>query len=73
MLFLHNFKVGPQLTNTFYDPSVLEARIAMLQRKEIKPLSLMEICGVYAFNNIDELLTCSVNASGIGKRYGGKN
>lgn len=30
-LFLKSFKAGPVLTNTFYNPSLLEARIMMLQ------------------------------------------
>lgn len=33
-LFLQNFKAGPALMNTFYNPSLLEARIRMLQRKK---------------------------------------
>ncbi|CAM4430559.1 BlaR1 peptidase M56 [Pedobacter westerhofensis] len=34
VLFLQNFKAGPALMNTFYNPSLLEARIKMLQRKK---------------------------------------
>lgn len=34
VLFLQNFKAGPALTNTFYNPSLLEARIKMLQCKK---------------------------------------
>lgn len=34
VLFLQNFKAGPVLTNTFYHPSLLEARIKMLQQKK---------------------------------------
>jgi hypothetical protein len=33
-LFLKSFKAGPVLTNTFYNPSLLEARIRMLQCKK---------------------------------------
>ncbi|TDQ08450.1 M56 family metallopeptidase [Pedobacter metabolipauper] len=33
MLFLQNFKAGPALSNSFYTPLLLEARIRMLQRK----------------------------------------
>ncbi len=32
MLFLQNFKAGPALANSFHGPSLLEARINMLQR-----------------------------------------
>ncbi|HMI03203.1 MAG TPA: M56 family metallopeptidase [Pedobacter sp.] len=34
VLFLQNFKAGSALTNTFYNPSLLEVRIRMLQRKK---------------------------------------
>lgn len=34
VLFLQNFKAGSALTNTFNNPSLLEARINMLQRKK---------------------------------------
>ena len=34
VLFLQNFKADPALTNSFYNPSLLEARIRMLQRKK---------------------------------------
>ena len=34
MLFLQNFKAGPTLSNTFYNPSLLETRIKMLQCKK---------------------------------------
>eukprot|EP01133_Synstelium_polycarpum_P016389 gene16389-19501_t len=33
-LFLQNFKAGPVLTNTFYNSSLLEARIKMLQSEK---------------------------------------
>jgi hypothetical protein len=36
LLFLQNFKAGPALTNTFYDPSLLKARIRMLQGERSK-------------------------------------
>ena len=65
MLFLHNFKVGPQLTNTFYDPSVLEARIEMLQRKRSTTYRLWKY--VLCLPLIVSItFICSVNASGIG-------
>ena len=66
MLFLHNFKVGPQLTNTFYDPSVLEARIAMLQRKRSNTYRLGKyvVCVPLI---VLITVTCSVNASGISR------
>lgn len=34
LLFLQNFKAGPNLANTFYNPSLLKARVMMLQRKK---------------------------------------
>jgi hypothetical protein len=34
VLFLQNFNAGSGLTNSFYNPSLLEARIRMLQRKK---------------------------------------
>lgn len=34
VLFLQNFRAGSDLANTFYNPSLLEARIRMLQRKK---------------------------------------
>ncbi len=34
VLFLQNFKTGHELANTFYNVSLLEARIKMLQRKK---------------------------------------
>jgi hypothetical protein len=34
VLFMKNFKVGPALANTFYKPSLLGARIKMLQRQK---------------------------------------
>lgn len=34
LLFLQNFKIGPDLANTFYNPSLLKARVKMLQRKK---------------------------------------
>ena len=34
VLFLQNFKAGPDLANTFYNPSLLKARVKMLQRKK---------------------------------------
>lgn len=34
ILFMQNFKAGPVLSNSFYQASILEARIKMLQRKK---------------------------------------
>lgn len=40
VLFLQNFKAGPALVNTFYNVSLLELRIKMLQRKKSKRYNL---------------------------------
>jgi hypothetical protein len=42
MLFFQNFKAGPLLTNTFYSPLSLEARIRMLQCKKSSPYQLLK-------------------------------
>ncbi|MCW2259537.1 MULTISPECIES: M56 family metallopeptidase [Sphingobacterium] len=45
-LFLKSFKVGPVLTNTFYNPSLLEARIRMLQCKKSSVKHLWKYIGL---------------------------
>lgn len=40
MLFLQNFKAGPALANTFYNESLLESRIRMLQRNKSSKYNL---------------------------------
>jgi len=42
MLFLQNFKAGPILTNSFYSPFLLEARIKMLQRKKSNAYQMLK-------------------------------
>ncbi|WP_158544269.1 M56 family metallopeptidase [Pedobacter miscanthi] len=57
LLFLQNLNAGPTLANTFYDTSLLESRIKMLQRNRSNPsrlwkyvLCLPLIAILYSFN-----------------------
>jgi hypothetical protein len=60
VLFLKNFKVGPALANTFYNPSLLEARIKMLQRQKSAAHHKLKY-GLFIPLIILLVVTCSFN------------
>jgi len=62
MLFLQNFKAGPALTNTFYNPSLLEERIKMLQCEKSTAYSLWKYALCMPLIALMTVM-CSFNAS----------
>jgi len=62
LLFLQNLNAGPVLANTFYNASLLEPRIKMLQRKKSSRLRLWK----YVLCLPLIAILCSFNTSGIG-------
>lgn len=64
VLFLQNFKAGSALTNTFSNPSFLEARINMLQRKKSKVYSLWKYA-LYMPLIVLMTMMCSFDTSGF--------
>lgn len=64
VLFLQNFKAGPALANTFSSPSLLEARIKMLQRKKSKTYRLWKYVLCMPLIAL-LLLMCSFHTSGF--------
>ncbi|WP_084498329.1 energy transducer TonB [Pedobacter sp. V48] len=68
VLFLQNFKAGPVLANTFYNPSLLEARIKMLQRKKSNTYRLLKYVLCIPLIVLVAVL-CSFNTSDFGS-YG---
>jgi len=65
VLFLQNFKAGPAIANTFSSPSLLEARIRMLQRKKSKAYRLWKYTLCMPLIAL-LLLMCSFHSSGFG-------
>ena len=70
VLFLRHFKAGPSLANTFSSPSLLEARLKMLQRRKSKGYRLWKYALCIPLVAL-LLLVCSFHTSGFGN--GGSN
>lgn len=62
VLFLQNFKAGSALTNTFYNPSLLEERIKMLQCEKSTAYSLWKYALCMPLIALMTVM-CSFNAS----------
>jgi hypothetical protein len=64
LLFLQNLNAGPVLANTFYNASLLESRIKMLQRKKSNRYRLWKYVLCLPLLTLVALM-CSFNTSGL--------